>query len=217
MKKNYDLSYMLDNSNKLIITDEKRRKREIIKIYYNQDETLLEDYYDDGIGNIILKFDRDYIYTLYRYNPKCLSYQDNKPTLYIKSVYSIKDKEKVCFNNDNNLRDLFDHIYVKSESFPLPFVLELINDCGLGIISIENLNDSIIEYLTNGNTNVSFDDVKEYVLTCYPKLKKYTNLSSSFSIYDYYKIEEELKQNKLSFYKMPQLVEKNERVVRTRK
>lgn len=217
MKKSYDLSYMIGNSDKLIVVVDKKRKREIISIYYNNEKTLLEDYYNDGIGDVVLRFDKDFIYTLYSYNFKYLSYQDNKPNLHIKSIYSIKDKKKVSLKDDNNLRNLFDYIYAKNETFPLPFVLELINDCRLNIISFEILNDSIISYLTNDNTDISTQDIKLYILNCYPKLKKYTNLSSPFSILDYYKIEEDLGKNNLSFNKMPQLAQISKQAVRTRK
>lgn len=202
MKKTFSLF-----DNLTLIKEEKRKKEKFSCFHDNKKTTLLDNEYNSKTTRSF-KYDENYVVILSKY-----TYSDYA---YVEAAYSIKEKE-LLFLDDYELSYNLDYMYALKEDFSLGYILELINDNYLGFYDDNVLEDSIIFYLTSGNFNITKEEVRKYVLECYPKLKKYTNLPCNLNAKDYSFIIDEIGKITLSFYKMPQTLESSKKKVRTRK
>jgi len=203
---------ILKISDDLIIIWQLKRKKEKFTIIHEGEEVVLFDELKRDSGYRKFAYDENYLVVLFKF-------YDTKNFAHTVAAYNIKEKRLLDLENNENLSDELDYMYAQKESFPLTFVLELINDEELGLKTKEELEDSIIYYLTNGNENITLEEIKQYIFNCYPKLKKYTNLSIPFAVSDYQCILEEFNKYELEFHKMPQIIdeEKDRKAVRIRK
>ncbi len=205
MKKAYNLAF------DIVAIKEEKRKREIFTIIHDGEKVVLFDELKRDSGYRKFAYDENYLVVLFKF-------YDTKNFAHTVAAYNIKKKRLLDLENNENLSAALDYMFVDKESFPLTFVLELINDEELGLKTKEELEDSIIYYLTNGNENITLEEIKQYIFNCYPKLKKYTNLSIPFAVSDYQCILEEFNKYELEFHKMPQIIdeEKDRKAVRQR-
>lgn len=194
------------SDNLILIIEEKRKKEKFSCFHDNKTITLLNKEYNPKLVRSF-NYDENYVTVISKY-----AYRDYA---YVEAAYNIKDKELVEL--DYNTSYLLDYMYALKDIYSLGYVLELINDNYLGFYSDDVLEDSIILYLTSGNPNITKEEVINYVLECYPKLKKYTNLELPFTASKYQEIIHDIGKLELSFYKMPFVIENNKKKVRTRK
>lgn len=125
----------------------------------------------------------------------------NQIPLNIEAVYSVKEDKFLNMNN-KWLKVLFEYMFISRCSFDLAQVLTAINDNKLGLVEEEKENE-LIDYLTYKSEKVDKQDVKKYILACYPELKAYTNLSGPMTVIEYKKIDDGIDIYGFYFHVMP--------------
>ncbi len=126
----------------------------------------------------------------------------------VQTVYDIKNNK--ILKLDDKKRFLFRNMYVAKVKFDVQTVLQYINESNLGITS-NNKIKFFEEYITGGNKNISKQEVINYILECYPILKKYTDIKGPLSITNFNNIMEKINainyNYQYRFHVMKQIVE----------
>ena len=176
---NLSLEIVKDGSDTIIYLSESNDKR-ILYIYYpNKFNSFL---YDDTY--IV-------IYTKDKYHK-----------LNLEVAYNYKTKRLVNLSN-NKLRYLLEYRFLLKQCFDLRVILSFINQIDLKLISSPNELINLKDFLTSGNSNITNQEIIEYILKNYPILKRYTNLTQPLYVTDYLKIIEDIGHESLYFHIMP--------------
>lgn len=142
----------------------------------------------------------------------------NQIPLNIEAAYDIKE-ERMLDLSYKKLKVILEYMFISKRGFELTDILTLINKEDLQILDEESKGD-LKRILTTGNDNITNEEVINYILSKYPMLKKYRNLSGPLSVIEYKKIEEELGQDIFRFHLMPQnlkFIEQENKVVEKHK
>ena len=176
---NLSLEIVKDGSDTIIYLSESNDKR-ILYIYYpNKFNSFL---YDDTY--IV-------IYTKDKYHK-----------LNLEVAYNYQTKHLVNLSN-NKLRYLLEYRFLLKQCFDLRVILSFINQIDLKLISSPNELINLKDFLTSGNSNITNQEIIEYILKNYPILKRYTNLTQPLYVTDYLKIIEDIGHESLYFHIMP--------------
>lgn len=176
---NLSLEIVKDGSDTIIYLSESNDKR-ILYIYYpNKFNSFL---YDDTY--IV-------IYTKDKYHK-----------LNLEVAYNYQTKHLVNLSN-NKLRYLLEYHFLLKQCFDLRIILSFINQIDLKLISSPNELINLKDFLTSGNSNITNQEIIEYILKNYPILKRYTNLTQPLYVTDYLKIIEDIGHESLYFHIMP--------------
>lgn len=176
---NLSLEIVKDGSDTIIYLSESNDKR-ILYIYYpNKFNSFL---YDDTY--IV-------IYTKDKYHK-----------LNLEVAYNYQTKHLVNLSN-NKLRYLLEYHFLLKQCFDLRIILSFINQINLKLISSPNELINLKDFLTSGNSNITNQEIIEYILKNYPILKRYTNLTQPLYVTDYLKIIEDIGHESLYFHIMP--------------
>lgn len=197
MKKTYEI-----NKN-IFVEINKKRNRTIISLVKDGEKTLLSDLKTNDYFWSNIVFDENYIIV---YSRGCIV---NQIPLTIECAYNINTDEILDTKEDKKLAVELEYMYISKYSFEVGAVLSVINDQELNITDEDEI-EHITRYLTNGNENISREEIKDYILRCYPNLQKYTNLNSTMTVLEYRNIVEEIGQRYLAFHKIPQQINQKE-------
>lgn len=173
-----------------------KKKRTIISVIDNGQEILLSDIKtDDYFWNKWIH-DDNYIVA---YSRGCMI---NQIPLNIEAAYSIKNKRLLDMSN-KKIKVLLEYMLIGKRGFELANVLSEINNNDLGLLS-EDEKEDLSRFLTLGNKNISHEDIINYILQVYPKLKKYMEIKNKLSVSEYRNIKEELNESTFWFHAIPQ-------------
>ena len=182
------------------IIKDKKRKRTIISLVKDGNETVLSDLKTDEFFWSNILYDENYIIV---YSRGCMV---NQIPLTIECAYNIKTDTILNTKENMKLNLELQYMFMEKYAFDLGVVLEVINDNNLGIAYLDEI-EHIKLYLTNGNENITDSEIKEYILKCYPMLSEYTNLKANLTVLEYRDIEEKLDRRYISLHKMPQIID----------
>ena len=155
-------------------------------------DEVFEGYYHD------YAYDDSYIVTYSRGSMACPA------PLVIKAAYNIQLQKTMKLNN--KMRNVFEYMLVCKKGFDMDVVLTEINGRDLGLIK-SGAEQALHDYLTSGNSDITHQEIVDYVLKEYPALAKYTSLDPFITLVDYRKMKEDLGSDYFRFRAMPQEVE----------
>lgn len=191
-------------NNNLCIEKNKKRKRTIITLIKDDEKIVLSDLKTDDFFWSDVVYDENYVIV---YSRGCMV---NQIPLVVECAYNIKTDTIIDTKKDRKLGLELEYMYIGKYSFEVGTVLSVINENKLNIAYSDEI-DHIKLYLTNGNTDISDEEIKNYILSCYPELEKYTNLSDDITVLQYRDIVEELGRKYISLHKMPQIIDKSKK------
>lgn len=183
-------------NDKLWVGIDVRKNRTIISLYENGVQKTLSDMETgDYFWSRVVR-NKHYIVA---YSRGCMV---NQIPLNIDAAYSITDGNLLDLSNQK-LKVLLEYMFVCRKGFELVQVLATINSNDLELVDDEE-KDYLTRYLTAGNVGMSKEQVTEYILKQYPKLKEYTNLVGPISVAKYKEIARNIGEETLHFHIMPQ-------------
>ena len=116
----------------------------------------------------------------------------------IKAVYDLRTNE--LLNLENETKSRIADMYLTSRPFTFDVVLSLLT--GKMFTYDKNMVNYFRNYLTSYNEDVSLEEIKNYILKCYPRLNEFMNIKSY--LLNERKIIDVFGQGYLSFYAMRQ-------------
>lgn len=190
----------------IFVEKEKKRKKTVITLVKDGKKDILSELKTDDYFWSDVIFDENYVIVFSR---GCMV---NQIPLTIECAYNIKTDTIINTKEDMKLNLELQYMYLGKYSFEVGAVLSVINDNKLNIAYQDEI-EHIKLYLTNGNDDISDEEIKEYILGCYPSLRTYTNLSSNISVLQYRDIVEEIGRKYISLHKMPQIIDSSKKKV----
>lgn len=126
----------------------------------------------------------------------------NDIPLSIEVVYDIKRNITIDLSN-NNIKNIFQNMFIYKRGFNLVDILSSLNTFYIDTDDDDDVHNNFRTYITSNNQNISDEEFINYVISNYPKLKKYIGLGViPYSIYS--KIEDDFGTDTLWFNIMPQ-------------
>lgn len=183
-------------NDKLWVGIDVRKKRTIISLYENGVRKTLSDMETGDYFWSKAMCNKHYIVA---YSRGCMV---NQLPLNIDAAYSITDGKLLDLSNQK-LKVFLEHMFVCRKGFELVQVLATINCNDLELVG-DKEKDYLTRYLTAGNASISKEQVTEYIIKQYPKLKEYTNLVGPISVANYKDIARNIGEETLYFHIMPQ-------------
>ena len=183
-------------SNTLSIEMEKRFKRTIISLIKNGHKEIISSLKTDDYFWSNVVYDENYIVV---YSRGCMV---NQIPLTIECAYDIKEERMLDLSN-KKLKVILEYMYISKRGFELTDVLTFINKEDLQILDEESKGD-LKRILTCDNNEITDEEVINYIISKYPNLMLFRNLTGPLSVIEYKKIEELVGQNILRFHLMPQ-------------
>ncbi|MBQ8043674.1 MAG: hypothetical protein IJ272_05940 [Clostridia bacterium] len=183
-------------NDKLWVGIDIRKKRTIISLYENGVQKILSDMETGDYFWSRTTRNKHYIVA---YSRGCMV---NQIPLNIDAAYSITDGKQLDLSNQK-LKVLLEYMFICRKGFELAQVLATINSDDLELVDDEE-KEILIKYLTAGNVSITREQVIDYILKQYPKLKEYTNLTSPISVAKYKEIARSVREETLHFHVMPQ-------------
>ena len=190
----------IDINDSLRVKKDKRRKRTIISLIKDGEEIVLSDLKTDEFFWSGVIYNDNYVIV---YSRGCMV---NQIPLTLECAYNIKSGRVLDTKQNMKLNLELQYMFIEKYSFSLGVVLSVINDNNLNIAYQDEI-DHIKLYLTNGNDAITDKEIKEYILNCFPMLKKYTNLNANLTVLEYRTLEEEIDRKYISLHKMPQIID----------
>ena len=167
-----------------------------IYIIKNNEQILLTNIKTNDYFWCKCAYDENYIVV---YSRGCMV---NQIPLNIESAYDIKN-DKFINLKSKNIKTILEYMFISKKSFDLAVILSVINFVDSNMATPQEI-DNFIKYLTFGNKKINLNDIKLYILNCYPSLKEYTNLKFPISIFKYRKLLDEIERDTFWFHIMPQ-------------
>ena len=183
-------------NDKLWVGIDIRKKRTIISLYENGVQKILSDMETGDYFWSRTTRNKHYIVA---YSRGCMV---NQIPLNIDAAYSITDGKQLDLSNQK-LKVLLEYMFICRKGFELAQVLATINSDDLELVDDEE-KEILIKYLTAGKVSITREQVIDYILKQYPKLKEYTNLTSPISVAKYKEIARSVREETLHFHVMPQ-------------
>lgn len=172
-----------------IITLNKNGKKEVLS------SLKTNDYFWSDI-----KFDENYIII---YSRGCMV---NQIPLKIECAYNIKTDTILDVQKDKKLANELDYMFISKQGFDIETTLSVINSSNLEASDNEDVKN-MIKYLTNGNNNITKEEVINYIIKAYPLLLRFSQIETSITVMDYKMILKEFDSSCLYFHKMPQIID----------
>ena len=147
-----------------------------------------------------LKYEKNDRYIVV-YSRGCMA---NQIPLKVEAVYDIKNQKVVEVTKANKV--IFEYMVLARKRFDLATVIEYINDSLLNIASAEETQD-FHRYLTAGNEKITREQVKEYIMSCYPILMVHADYDYILTVMEYRALEESI-GTPLAFHIMPEGLDK---------
>lgn len=157
------------------------KERTIITLIKNNQEQILSD----------LKTN-DYFYSeiIYDKNNIVVYSKGYMIPLNIEAVYNI-NRDIIFDLTNNRTKEFFKYLYINKVELKLEEILTIINKKDLKILE-ENTKEELKKLLTYGNTNITEEEIIEYILKEYPILKDYQNLNVPLTAFEYIKIKNKI-------------------------
>lgn len=181
----------------------KKINRTIIALNKNGEKIVLSDLKTDECFFSNVKFDENYVVV---YSRGCMA---NQIPLKVEAAYNIKTNCILDVKNDIKLAKELEYMLISKWGFDITTIISVINQSDLKIAEEDEI-EHITRYLTNGNKEITKEEIAKYILSIYPELAKYQNLNPSISVLEYKRILKEIDNNILFFHKMPQIIDSSE-------
>ena len=133
------------------------------------------------------------------YSRGCMA---NQIPLAVEAVYDMTNKKVICVLNKNKV--IFEYMCIAKKGIDASVILEFLNDRKLEIADDEEVDD-FIRYVTAGNETISKEEIKEYILSEYPQLRKYMNFKIPLTVKEYRKIVANIEDD-IRLHIMPNLL-----------
>ncbi len=193
---------VININEEISIEKNKKRNRTIITLIKGSEKIVLSNLKTDEFFWSDVKYDENYVIV---YSRGCMV---NQIPLVVECAYNIKTDTIIDTRENRKLGLELEYMYIGKYSFEVGTVLSIINDNRLDI-AYEDEIEHLKLYLTNGNDSITDEEIKNYILSCYPMLKKYTNLDSSITVLQYRDLVEEIGRRYISLHKMPQIIDES--------
>lgn len=197
---------IINVNDSLSIEKNKTKNRTILTLRRSDKDIVLSNLKIDEFFWSGFLYDENYIIVFSR---GCMV---NQIPLTIECAYNIKTNTLIDVKNNRQLCSDLEQMYIDKTSFELYMILPLINKNNLNIAYQEEI-DKVKNYLTNGNIDISDEEIKEYILRCYPSLSNYTNLDANLNLIQYRNIVEELGRRYISLHKIPQIIDDSKKQI----
>ena len=183
-------------NDELYIELNKKNNETIISIINNNLKIVLSKMKTDCTFSTNFVYDKNYI-VIYSKGSSI-----NNIPLNIEVVYDIK--RNITINlSDNKIKNIFKNILIYKRGFNLVDILSSLNTFYIDTDDDDDVHNNFRTYITSNNKNISDEEFINYVISNYPKLKKYIGLGViPYSIYS--KIEDDFGTDTLWFNIMPQ-------------
>ena len=119
----------------------------------------------------------------------------------IEKAYDIESEEILDLSNEK-LHEGIKNMFFETREFHTSTVLQAINEKELEIVDDGEVEE-FISYLTMENDDISNEEIKDYILSCYPKLRAYSNYLQEISVSKYNDVINQLGDTMI-FKRMPQ-------------
>lgn len=172
-----------------IITLNKNGKKEVLSSLKTNDY-----FWSDA------KFDENYIII---YSRGCMV---NQIPLKIESAYNIKTDTILDVQKDKKLATELEYMFISKQGFDIGTTLSVINLSNLEVADNDEV-EHMIKYLTNGNNNITKEEVINYITKAYPLLSRFSQIKTPITVMDYKMILKEFDSSYLYFHKMPQIID----------
>ncbi len=151
----------------------------------------------------------DYFWLKYEYNDRYIVVYSrgcmvNQIPLKVEAAYDIKNEKVVEIKRRNQV--VLEYMLIGKKHFEIGTILEFINDNVLNIASAEETED-FKRYLTAENPNITREQVKEYIISCYPVLAAYCDYDYIITVMEYRALLDKLGNN-LCFHIMSEALDK---------
>lgn len=160
------------------------KERTIITLIKDNQEQILSDKETNDYFSIEIIYDNNNIVVYSK------GYMINQIPLNIEAVYNI-NRDIIFDLTDNRTKEFFKYLYINKITLKLEEILTIINKEDLKILE-ETTKEEIKSLLTYGNTNITEEELIEYILNEYPILKDYQNLKAPLTAHEYIKIKNKI-------------------------
>lgn len=188
----------------LIVKEERNENGTRISVIDGDMEVLLSDIETDDFYFSKWINDENYIVAYSRGS------MANQMPLTIEGAYNIVNKKLLDVTNERT-KELLEFMVVCKRGFSLFQILAEINLNDLGLLSKREQKE-LRNYFTSGNRNIDQEEVREYILSAYPQLRKYAELQDKLTLAKYHAIEEELGELTYWLHSISQNLDFNESV-----
>lgn len=173
--------------------------RTVITLSRNGEKIILSDSYTDYAIMCNVAYDDNYIVVYLKDNTI------NQFPLEIKCAYNIKTNTFLNVRRNFELVENLEMMLINKRMFNIEPVIIWLNqkDIELGF---QDETERLIDYLTNGNKNITRDEIVSYILKEYPVLSNYLGLT----LMDCKKALDDTRGKCLFLHKMPQIVDTTE-------
>ncbi|MBR6640787.1 MAG: hypothetical protein IKL08_01130, partial [Clostridia bacterium] len=128
----------------------------------------------------------------------------NQIPLKVEAAYDIKNEKVVKLARKNQV--ILEYMLIGKKAFDMGTIIEYINNNLLKIASAEETMD-FERYLTAENPNITREQVKEYIISCYPVLAMYADYDYTITVMEYREILDKLGTS-YTFHIMPEGLDK---------
>ena len=131
----------------------------------------------------------------------------NQAPIYIERAYDIKERRLVNLNSYT--RNTLESMLICQKFIDSCTVLAIINNWNVPEEDRKEIDDEI-NYLTNGNIDITREQVINYIFKCYPDLRKFACYPTPLDIYRYKAIRRSINMiapGGFAFHIMPQHID----------
>jgi hypothetical protein len=128
----------------------------------------------------------------------------NNIPLKVEAAYDIKNEKVVEIKRKNQV--ILEYMLIGKKAFDMGTIIEYINNNLLKIASAEETMD-FERYLTAENPKITREQVKEYIISCYPVLVMYADYDYIMTVMEYREILDKLGTS-YTFHIMPEALDK---------
>ncbi len=151
----------------------------------------------------------DYFWLKYEYNDRYIVVYSrgcmvNQIPLKVEAAYDIKNEKVIEIKRKNQV--ILEYMLIGKKAFDMGTIIEYINNNLLKIASAEETMD-FERYLTAENPKITREQVKEYIISCYPVLVMYADYDYILTVMEYREILDKLGTS-YTFHIMPEALDK---------
>lgn len=191
---------IIEINNDVFVEIKRKENRTIIILNRNGDRVVLADKRTSEGFSCDVVCDDNYVVV---YSKGSMM---NQIPLIVECAYSINSDAILNTKKNKKLAKDLEMMLISKRLFDIFTVVSVLDKSDLKSEYLDVETDYFIEYLTNGNNNISREEIISYILRSYPDLVDYLNLS----VTDLCNKVGDSKLRCLSFYKMPQIIDTEE-------
>lgn len=191
---------IININDSITIEINKKFGKTIITLNKNEQKEVLSNLKTNDYFWSDVKFDENYIII---YSRGCMV---NQIPLKIESAYNIKTDTILDVQKDKKLATELDYMLISKQGFDIGTTLSVINSSNLEVADNKDV-ENMIKYLTNGNNNITREEVINYIVKAYPLLSRFSQIETPLTVMDYKMILKEFGSSYLYFHKMPQIID----------